>query len=214
MKKLFLLLLIVALGFSGCKTLGSQNDLLQRLVEQGKQNLSVQKPSNNTQNPPQTNVPEVSVVSPENKDTLPKTKTFTDTYGDMYVITVEKFEKNLRFSITNEYAPSPLKAEEVFVGVLVNVKNNGKHFKWVFGFEFSLQDYTGYSYYGGSPGLFISIPNHKEFEGAELAPGKECEGWIFFKVPKTVLGAPFMLIYNTGEYDENFNNKTLQFTLR
>jgi hypothetical protein len=94
--------------------------------------------------------------------------------------------------------------------VLVKVKNNGKHFKWAFGVEFSLQDYTGYTYSCDFP----PIANHKVFEGANLAPGKECEGWIFFKVPKTVLDAPFMLIYNTGEYDENFNNKTLQFVLK
>ncbi|MGB9794168.1 DUF4352 domain-containing protein [Caldisericum exile] len=205
MKKLFLLFLIGIFILTGCKST-SQNYSLKRLVEQGKQNLLVQKPSNNTQNPPQTNVREASVVSPESQDVFPVSKTFTDKYSDMYVITVEKFEKNLK--VTSEWQ-KPQEGETI-IGVLVKVKNNGKHFKWAFEVEFSLKDYTGYTY----SCIFPPIANHKVFEDANLAPGKECEGWIFFKVPKTVLDAPFMLIYNTGEYDENFNNKTLQFMLK
>jgi hypothetical protein len=204
MKKLFLLFLIGIFILTGCKSI-SQNDPLQRLVEQGKQNLSVQKPSNNTQNPPQTNVPEVSVVSPESQDVLPVTKTFTDKYSDIYVITVEKFEKNLK--VTNEWL-KPQEGETI-VGVFVKVKNNGNHFKWVLGVECSLKDFTSYAYSVN----FLSIVNHKAFEGVNLGPGKECEGWIFFKVPKTVLDLQFTLIYDTGEYDEHFNNKTLQFKL-
>ncbi|MGC8789866.1 MAG: hypothetical protein ACP5QM_08180, partial [Caldisericum sp.] len=84
----------------------------------------VQKPSNNTQNPPQTNVREASVVSPESQDVFPVSKTFTDKYSDMYVITVEKFEKNLK--VTSEWQ-KPQEGETI-VGVLVKVKNNGKHF--------------------------------------------------------------------------------------
>jgi uncharacterized protein YceK len=205
MKKLFLLLLIVALGFSGCKTLGSQNDPLQRLVEQGKQNLSVQKPSNNTQNPPQTNVPKVSVVSPESQDVLPVTKTFTDKYGDMYVITVEKFEKNIQ--VSNEW----LKPQEgaAIVGILVKVENKGKHFKWFMCANFVLKDSTGYHY-----GCRVLGDNSRKELTCNLVPGEKGEGWIFFEVPKTVLDGPFTLVYDTGEFDENFNYKTLQFTLR
>jgi uncharacterized protein YceK len=214
MKKLFLLFLIGIFVLTGCKSI-SQNDPLQRLVEQGKQNLSVQKPSNNTQNPPQTNVPEVSVVSPESQDVFPVSKTFTDEYSDMYVITVEKFEKNLKFSITNDqYTQSPLKAGELFIGVLVKVKNDGKHSKIFMQSDFSMKDYTGYGYYGGSPGIFVNIPNHKVFEYANLVSNETYEGWLFYIVPKTILDGPFTFIYDTGEFDENFNYKTLQFTLR
>jgi hypothetical protein len=205
MKKLFLLLLIVTLGFSGCKTLGNQNDSLQRLVEQGKQNLSVQKPSNNTQNPPQTNVPEVSVVSPENKDTLPKTKTFIDTYGDMYVITVEKFEKNIQSS--SGYIKPKTGAE--FVGALVHAENKGKHFKTFSSFSFTLKDSTSYTY---SPTM-IGDEKKKEFF-KELAPGESVEGWAFFEVPKTVVVTKLTLIFSTGEYTEDYVEKTIDFILQ
>lgn len=105
---------------------------------------------------------EASVVSPESQDVFPVSKTFTDKYSDMYVITVKKFEKNLK--VTSEWQ-KPQEGETI-IEVLVKVKNNGKHFKWAFEVEFSLKDYTGYTY----SCIFPPIANHKVFEDANLAP--------------------------------------------
>jgi hypothetical protein len=149
--------------------------------------------SDNTQNPP------------ENNNELPSSKSFTDEYGDMYIITIEKFEKNLQ--VANELF-KPQEGETI-VGVYFKTKNNGNHFKWVIGTEFTLRDYSGYIYSYN----FLDIVSHKFFQGVNLAPGKSCEGWIFFVVPKTVLNNHFTLIYNTGERDEHFNEKTLEFNL-
>jgi hypothetical protein len=141
------------------------------------------------------------------KNVLPVAETFTDKYGDMYMITVEKFEKDLK--VTNDWQQP--KNGATIVGVFVNVKNEGKHFKMVFNSNFSLEDFTGYTYYyiAGFP----IVANHTLFDMMNLAPKDEYEGWVFFEVPKTVLNGSFILIYDTGDYEENFNENTLQFKL-